>query len=65
MCEKRTEKPLGDDFQRKNVTDDVLEVTTIKFREYDPNNSTPVLKMKITADACLLFILDLKVYNIC
>jgi hypothetical protein len=65
MCEKCTEKPLEDDFQRKHVTDDVLELITVKFREMDPNNSTPVVKMKIAADACLLLILHLKFYNIC
>jgi hypothetical protein len=65
VCEIRTEKPLEDDFQRKNVTDDVLELTTVKFRESDPNNSLQVVKMNITADACLLFILHLEVHNIC
>ena len=55
MCEKHTEKPLEDDFQRKYVIDDVLEPTTVKCRESDPNNITPLVKMNITSDAGLLF----------
>jgi hypothetical protein len=64
MCEKRTEEPLEDGFQRKYVIDDVLELTTVKFRESDPNKCTPLEKMNITADTYLLYILHLEVYNI-